>query len=105
MDKLTDTYVPSAKWLAFSASERLAAIEQCFKENAKDLKINVEQAGENGHIVVRIEEGIAASKRGLYLLDLEANLKDKVDVGLTLWLEPVGDKSKLRQLRGVDVKS
>ena len=105
MDKLTDTYVPTENWLASSASERLATIEKFLKEHANGLKIDVEQAADNGHIVVRIEEGIAASRRGLYLLDLEATLKEKVDIGLTLWLEPVGDKSKLRQLRGVEVKS
>jgi hypothetical protein len=30
-------------------------------------------------------------------------LKSAVDRGITVWCEPVGDKSKLRQLRGVKI--
>ena len=39
--------------------------------------------------------------RGIILLDLEEQLKKNIDQGLTVWLEPIGDKSKLRNLRGV----
>ena len=39
------------------------------------------------------------------LLDLEERLKKKIDLALTVWLEPVGDKSKLRNLRGITMKS
>ena len=41
------------------------------------------------------------NKRGLFLLELEERLKSAIDKGITIWLEPVGDKSKLRQLRGI----
>ena len=34
-------------------------------------------------------------------LDLEEILKANIDKGLTVWFEPVGDKSKLRKLRGI----
>ena len=37
------------------------------------------------------------------LIDLENKIKT-IDPGLTLWLEPVGDKSKLRNLRGITFK-
>ena len=36
---------------------------------------------------------------------LEKKLKEHIDQGLSVWLEPIGDKSKLRKLRGVEVKS
>ena len=39
--------------------------------------------------------------RGILLLDLEDRIKKNIDKGLTVWLEPVGDKSKLRNLRGI----
>ena len=35
------------------------------------------------------------------LLELEEKLKSVLDKGISLWLEPVGDKSKLRNLRGI----
>ena len=31
-------------------------------------------------------------------------MKADIDEGITLWLEPVGDKSKLRNLRGIELK-
>ena len=38
------------------------------------------------------------------MLDFEESLKKNIDRGITIWLEPVGDKSKLRNLRGVEIK-
>ena len=32
-------------------------------------------------------------------------LKSKIDKGLTVWCEPVGDKSVLRKLRGFEIKA
>ena len=29
---------------------------------------------------------------------------ESIDNGITVWLEPVGDKSKLRNLRGIEIK-
>jgi hypothetical protein len=51
-----------------------------------------------------VKETIPTNIRGLLLLDLEKKLKDNIDNGLTVWLEPVGDKSKLRNLRGIKIK-
>ena len=36
--------------------------------------------------------------------DGEEKLKEIIDAGLTVWLEPVGDRSKLRNLRGINFK-
>ena len=36
------------------------------------------------------------------ILELEEKLK-LIDKGITIWCEPVGDKSKLRKLRGVEI--
>ena len=41
--------------------------------------------------------------RGPLLLDLEEKLKKNIDDGITVWFEPVGDKSKLRNLRGITI--
>ena len=32
-------------------------------------------------------------------------IKNNIDKGLTVWFDPVGDKSKLRNLRGVEIKT
>jgi hypothetical protein len=40
----------------------------------------------------------------MMLLDLENEIKKDIDHGITVWLEPVGDKSKLRNLRGIKIK-
>ena len=34
---------------------------------------------------------------------LEEMLKSVLDQGITVWCEPVGDKSKLRKMRGVKI--
>ena len=65
----------------------------------KDLE--VVSAPSNGQIVLKIERIIPANERGLFLLDLEESLKSSIDKGITVWCEPVGDKSKLRNLRGI----
>lgn len=98
-------YTPSQGWLDANDQVRIEKVSDFFNRNASNLTVSVEGAQDNGHVIVRIEDNIPASERGLFLLDLEQKLKNEIDKGLTLWLEPVGDKSKLRQLRGVTVKS
>ena len=63
------------------------------------------KAPDNGQIVLKIEQIIPVNERGLLLLELEEILKSVVDKGITVWCEPVGDKSKLRKLRGVEIKA
>lgn len=60
---------------------------------------------EDGQVILRFKEPVPASRRGGMLLDLEAALKAQIDNGLTVWLEPLGDKNSLRKLRGIEVKS
>ena len=49
-------------------------------------------------------QNISVSKRGLFLLELEEELKRNIDQGLTIWCEPIGDKNSLRNLRGIQMK-
>ena len=69
------------------------------------LNIEVIEAPDNGQIVLKIENTIPANVRGIMLLELEEKLKSVLDKGISLWLEPVGDKSKLRKLRGIQINS
>jgi len=63
------------------------------------------KADDNGQIILKTEKTIKASERGVMLLNLEYLIKESIDNGITLWLEPVGDKSKLRNLRGIKIKN
>ena len=65
----------------------------------------ITKAEPNGNVILKIEKSIQASERGILLLDLESLLKNKIDQAITIWLEPVGDKSKLRKLRGLTIKN
>lgn len=100
-----DTVQPSDTWKNISSVERLKLVSNQLQKFEGAESFKVVQADENGQIVIAIEKNIPANKRGLYLLKLEQTLKDNIDQGLHLWCEPVGDKSVLRKLRGVVIKS
>lgn len=99
------SYEVGTSWINLSVSDRIKKIEEITNSYQKYGHIKVQDVFDNGHVILRIEESIPANERGLFLLDLEEKIKEKIDQGITIWLEPVGDKSKLRQLRGVEIKS
>jgi hypothetical protein len=104
-DPDTFTYAPTEKWTSMEPEERVAAVQVKLNENVAYADIKVQIAEKNGHVIIRIDRSIPANERGLFLLQMERELKQEIDVGITIWLEPVGDKSKLRQLRGVEMGS
>ena len=91
-------------WIKRSQEERISLVQEELKKNKECSDFVVTEAGENGQITLLIERTISAGVRGLMLLDLEQALKDSIDKGITVWLVPVGDKSKLRNLRGIQIK-
>ena len=101
----TKTPITSKNWINLSPNDRVKSINKVILNNElyKDFKII--KVPDNGQIVFKIEKLIDASKRGLLLLGLEEILKLKIDIGITVWCEPVGDKSVLRKLRGVKIDS
>ena len=92
-------------WIESSEDYRKELISKVLINNKKFDGFEIIRAESNGNVILKTEKSIQASIRGILLLDLEQNLKDKVDQGITIWLEPVGDKSKLRNLRGIEIKS
>ena len=104
-DPLVDTYIVSGSWTFMDNHERLQRIRAVLEKSRFPYDVDVVAAPDNGQLVLRVEQQISPSIRGLLLLQLETYLKEEVDEGLTVWLEPVGDKSKLRKLRGVVVKN
>ena len=104
-DPNTFTHTPTKNWALFAPEERVEKVQAYLDKNKVYADIKVTMADKNGHVVVLIDHSIPANERGLFLLEMEQQLKKNIDVGITIWLEPVGDKSKLRQLRGVEVKT
>ena len=96
--------VVSQKWVKLSNIDRIKLImQELAKEKTYENFICI-KADSNGNIVLKIVETIPAHQRGVLLIDLEMKLKKNVDKGITIWLEPIGDKSKLRNLRGIIFK-
>ena len=98
------TPTTSKDWVVKSEKDRIEMILKELKKNILYKDFEVAKAPDNGQIVLRIEKIIPANVRGLLLLELEEKLK-LIDNGITLWCEPVGDKSKLRKLRGVEINT
>lgn len=96
-----ETPRPSEKWKNLSESSRIEMIAEELKKNKIYDGFEVVEAPDNGQIVLKIERTIPAKERGILLLELEEKLKSSLDKGISVWLEPVGDKSKLRNLRGI----
>ena len=99
------TPITSQDWRKKSEENRINIVSEELKKNSLYKDFEVIKAPDNGQIVLKIERIIPANERGLLLLELEGMLKSVVDKGITVWCEPVGDKSKLRQLRGVKIKA
>ena len=102
----TPTPKVSPDWKNLSITERKKKISDFLEKSYdRNANITVHAVPENGQVVLVMPEGLPANQRGSYLLKLEKLLKENVDQGLTVWLEPVGDKSSLRKLRGVEIKT
>ena len=101
---ILDTPTPKDSWLTLSDSRRLALINAEVEKKYQEY-INVIAANDNGYVTIHLKVSLSTRERGGLLLDLELSLKEAVDESLTVWLEPQADKSKLRKLRGVIVKS
>ena len=98
---LAKTPSTSQFWKNLSNEKRVDLINKELKKNKNLSEFEVFKTPDNGQIVFKVQKTIPSNKRGLLLLDLEDQLKANVDKGITVWFEPVGDKSKLRNLRGI----
>ena len=98
------TPVTSQEWRKKSEESRINIISEELKKNSLYKDFEVIKAVDDGQIILKIERIIPANQRGLLLLELEEKLK-LIDEGITIWCEPVGDKSKLRKLRGVEIRT
>ena len=101
----TQTPKTTNEWTKLSEDLRKKKIIDEISNNDELKEFEVRQASKDGQIVFKISKSISSNTRGLLLLSLEEQLKNNIDQGLTVWLEPVGDRSKLRNLRGVKITS
>lgn len=104
-DAFLDTPTPSAEWQRLGDAERLQRINAIVSSSPHAAQVNVLAARADGEIILCFNGPVAAHVRGGLLLDLEAQFKQHIDPALNVWLEPLGDKNSLRNLRGIEVKS
>jgi hypothetical protein len=104
IDLYTETPEPGERWQKSSVQERVEMIKGVMSHAELSL-IDIRQCNDNGHVYIYLLQPLPASVRGLMLLEFELKLKDAIDEAITIWHTPQGDKSSLRRLRGVEVKS
>ena len=102
-----DTPTPRQVWSQLSDGERLIRVNKAVGAwtVAVSQQFTVVAAQNDGQVIVSLVEPLSADKRGTLLLDLEAFLKEAIDLGVVVWLESLGDRNSLRNLRGIEVKS
>ena len=101
------TPVPGTSWSRLADVDRLRRVEQAVAALSAIPPgiVSIVEARIDGQVIVGLQVSVPADKRGTLLLDLEAWLKEAIDPGLVVWLEPLGDRSSLRKLRGIEVKA
>jgi hypothetical protein len=101
---MADTPVVKDPWIAMDVAQRIASVKEVIHSRQCQV-CEVVSIKVDGQVIIRFSEPVAVCKRGLLLLDLEAALKKEIDQGITVWVEALGDKNSLRNLRGIEVKS
>ena len=101
------TPTPGREWRQMEERERFkkidGALKACTELDASLTELVAVKA--DGQVILRFTESVASSKRSPYLLDLENHLKSNVDDSISVWLEALGDRNSLRNLRGIEVKT
>ena len=101
----TDSPLPGTKWVNMSQEKRVHLVKSAIDSFSSSADITVIDAHENGQVSIVINNLINVNERGTLLLNLEENLKSKIDNAINIWHEAIGDKSSLRNLRGIEVLS
>ncbi len=102
----TPSPVPSAGWTTLSERQRINQVKNKLEASHGQFLSSIEiiTAKADGQVIVHMKQSLPASHRGPFLMDLEDYLRE-IDEALVVWLEPLGDKNSLRNLRGIAVKS
>ena len=100
-----DTPSTGISWINMTKDKRILLLESSIQLFSTEVDISVIDANENGQVSIIINSSIEINDRGAFLLNLEENLKNTIDVGINIWHEAIGDKNSLRNLRGIEVLS
>ena len=102
-----NTPSPGDRWKELSEPERINIVVECLGRASEEWRdiLSVISAKQDGQVIVSLVKPLPANKRGSFLLDIEASLKNEIDPAIAIWLEPIGDRNSLRNLRGIEVKS
>ena len=95
----------SEYWKDMNDEERLGLVANFMKTHQLGSELRPISCSDDGMIFFDQVVPMPVNLRADALLDLEAALKEKLDKGLTVWIQPQSDKNALRKLRGVEVKS
>lgn len=100
-----DSPSASQEWSSTSDTERKAILNEILKKRL-DFSENFELTltKEDGQVIIRIKNSLKPSERGTLILDLEELFKSEVDQGINVWVEALGDRNSLRNLRGIEIK-
>ena len=100
------TPAPGVAWTALNERQRVDQVLSKLQSGPAQFlaEIEVVTAKADGQVIVHTKQSLPASQRGPFLLDLEDYLRD-IDQALVVWLEPLGDRNSLRNLRGIEVKA
>jgi hypothetical protein len=101
----TPTDAISTSWVTKSKEQRLKELFAATQGTHFEEFVTPTRALENGQVYISLNKPVSSSERGQLLLDLERHYKEKVELGINLWCEPLGDKNSLRNLRGIQVIS
>lgn len=99
-----DSPAVSEDWKQLSPAERCQRLNNALIEFHSKVSFTLVDAMSNGQVFLSFETTPSVSERGALLLDLEEYLKARVDAGITVWVNPLGDRSALRKLRGVNIQ-
>ena len=95
----------SVEWRQLDSDQRKKSVAEFRDSRPEFKKIRVTRALPDGQVFVELVEPLPPAVRGSLLLDFESGLKTSVDQGLVVWCEPLGDKSTLRNLRGIEIRT
>ena len=100
-----ETPVPSRIWHSMNLDARASIIDSCLRECFLDGILKFSACSDDGMVYFFQLSPLPVKTRTDLLLNFEEVLKEKVDVGITVWIEPQSDKNALRKFRGVKVSS
>lgn len=97
---------PGPEWAALDERQRVDQVKNKLGASSTPFlsQIEIITAKTDGQVIVHMKQSLPASQRGPFLLDLEDYLKE-IDQALVVWLQPLGDRNSLRNLRGIEVKT